>query len=113
MKLRVRYELPDENGETRRERNTRFNADSPIITIEDTIQYLWDWFWEMSDSRSSGMNGPNPISHQDLMAWCQFSGNILLREEWRILTAMDNTYREAIAIENKEQAERQKEKTGK
>jgi hypothetical protein len=39
------------------------------------LGYLWNWFHELSDARSSGGMGPCCITYQDIAAWSRLSGH--------------------------------------
>ena len=112
VRLRVRYETPDENGETRAERNERFDeADkTPEIETPEDWQYLLDWFWDIHSARSHGFNGPNPMSLTDIANWSAMTGNQLLREEVAIIRQIDAAYVEAVGVEMMERMERAKAK---
>ncbi|MFQ6161392.1 hypothetical protein [Sinorhizobium meliloti] len=57
--------------------------------MPDNGAFIWDWFWELRQSQPPGFSGPVPISNVELAAWCQLTGNIIAREEVRILRAVD------------------------
>lgn len=100
----VRYETKDSDGETRRQRNERFGHahKNPDFIVREEGQYLFDWFIELDKSRSSGMNGPNPLSSGEIKAWAEFTGNIIARWDFRTLHAMDRKYRDTLAIEQED-----------
>lgn len=100
----IRYDTKDKDGETRRERNERFGhaRKNPDFTIPEDGQYLFGWFNELDKSRSSGMNGPNPLSSSDIKAWADLTGNIITRWDFRTLQAMDRKYRDALAVEQED-----------
>jgi hypothetical protein len=84
-------------------------VESPEPDIPDAGGMLWDWFWQIRAGQASGFNGANPVSHSELLAWLQITGNILRREEIAVLRAMDCRYcveidREAEAIRERESA---------
>lgn len=50
--IAVRYDMADENGETRRQRNARFGlAESPELEVPDAAVHVWVWFWQLSGRR--------------------------------------------------------------
>lgn len=103
----MRLDTPDEKGETRRQRNERFGIVVPEPDpIPDEVEYLLDWFWDMSAARSYGFNGPDPIALSDIAAWSSLTGNIIRREEIEIIRRMDAAFLRAIAREQAEAAER-------
>lgn len=106
VRIATRYGTADHNGETRRERNDRFGLDSPEPVIPEGGAYLWDWFWELSQERREGMNGPMPLSSRDIAAWCDISGNVVRPDEVAVLRRMDAAYRSALADEMRESMKR-------
>ena len=102
--MSIRYDTPDENGETRRERNARFgmgNLSTPLDIPSDG-EYLWSWFWELSGVRTDGFNGPQPLTVPQIEDWSVFTGTIIRRDETAILHTMDIAYRSQISAENAE-----------
>lgn len=39
------------------------------------LRHIWQWFFELSDARSSGGMGPASISYQDIAAWSRLTGH--------------------------------------
>ncbi|PRD42158.1 hypothetical protein C5748_18420 [Phyllobacterium phragmitis] len=68
--------------------------------MQEDHGHLWDWFWDLSSSRSIGFNGPNPISVTDIANWAALTGTIVRREEVGIIRAMDAAYISAVAEEH-------------
>lgn len=52
------------------------------------------------------MNGPQPLTYQDVETWSRMTGTILLREEVLILMQMDTAFLNAVAEEHEEQRKR-------
>lgn len=112
----MRYETPDQNGETRRERNARFDEPSPELIIPDEGLYLWEWF----DDICEGINRVHDttvfrITPSDFTSWATITGNIVRTEEYAILRAMDAAYSLELTTElaahrqrAQEQAERER-----
>lgn len=100
----VRYETPDENGETRRQRNARFNAPTPDEPeIPDSAEHLCAWFWVLSARRGQG---PSALTYAEIGAWARLMGERPTVEEVRILMAMDDTWMTAMNGEIKAMHER-------
>ena len=78
--------------------------------IPDDGEHIWTWFWMLAARRQSGINGPQPISYADIMAWCQMTGELMLREELAIIIRMDDSYLSSISKIRDEQAEANKAK---
>ncbi|MGB3898193.1 MAG: hypothetical protein WA973_06530 [Mesorhizobium sp.] len=77
------------------------------------MEYLLDWFWDLSAARSHGFNGPNPLALSDIAAWAALTGVVIRREEVSIIRNLDAAYLSAFAKEQAEAAERAKQSNGK
>lgn len=107
----IRYDTPDEKGVTRRERNENFGYDSPSPDVSAAGQYLWDWYFEISDRlRRVIENQAVPISHADIHGWISINGIQIRRTEIEILYKMDDSYCEEVNLELKAYAEREKDR---
>lgn len=53
---------------------------------------LWLSFLSISFGRTSGFNGPNPISYPDILAWLELTGNTLSPREVETLKMIDSVY---------------------
>jgi hypothetical protein len=97
----------DENGETRRQRLARFGlpVEEPEPLSQD-FDYLLGWFWDLNAGRPPGFSGPEPLSMTELALWISLTGEIVRREEIRIIRSMDDAYLAAVARERVEAAER-------
>jgi hypothetical protein len=111
IRLIVRYETKDEAGETRRQRNERFGfADrNPVIEPPEGAEHLLEWFMSLSERRSYGYSGPNPISFMDISAWCSLTGERPSREEVAAILKMDSAFLRASGEERDAQMARMKE----
>lgn len=111
VKVRVRYDTKDENGETRRERNEKFDAESPSLDIPDEGLYLWQWFWNLSTWFRRVRSGVSePIVPSEMIAWADVIGVDVRPAEFAILHAMDMAFCEATNVEISEWRERDREK---
>lgn len=54
--------------------------------------YLWEWFWELSNARSSSGFGQNPLSWQEIKAWSDLYRLELGGDELTAIRAMDNAF---------------------
>ena len=105
--------MPDEKGETRRERNRRFGITSPVlIDIDDDedCQRLVRVFWQVSRLRTAGMGGPDPLLPQTILSWLQIQGEMIPREELELLMRMDMAFLSAWRREQAKAREADKEK---
>lgn len=103
----VRYDTPDENGETRRVRNEKFGAPSPELQVPDEAAHVWDWFWTLSARRRSG---PEAISYAEIGEWQRLAGMPVRPEEVEMLIQMDNAYLDEVGLEQRAQAERARDR---
>ena len=95
IRVYVRYDVPDENGQTRRERNERFgkSEESPLLEISDEGLYLWNWYFELSQSLLRVRSGVcEPIPPSEFIAWCQATRKLIEPVEYDILRAMDHAF---------------------
>jgi hypothetical protein len=54
--------------------------------------HIWDKFVSLQRGRGYGINGPNPISYQDMLAWMSLTGNTLEFWEVDLMMAVDTEY---------------------
>lgn len=81
--------MPDEKGETRRARNTRFGQPSPSVEVPPLGQHVWEWFWTLSNRRRTG---PEALSFAEIGEWQRLTGTAVLPEEVEMLMQMDDAY---------------------
>lgn len=95
MRVYTRYDLPDEKGETRRERNKKFGFDdTPDFEIPICGEYIWELFSKLSNAiHRIDFNGYYySFPPSDIKAWCSLSNIDITPTEYEIITAMDNTF---------------------
>lgn len=59
-------------------------------------EMVWEWFCELSNSRSFNMSGPNPISDLDIYAWSVNTGHRLRLWELVAIRRLDTLYRKSV-----------------
>lgn len=100
--------MPDENGETRRQRHKRFHQpDPPHARPPREVSHLWDWFWSLSNRRQSG---PEPLTFGEIQAWSRMTATPIRPEEVEMLAAMDDAYVSEVRKEQAAAMERMREK---
>ncbi len=110
MAVVARYDsVRDKDGETRRERNEAFETESPEADVPDHGAFIWEWFWELRESAVPAFSGPSPFSNQELAVWLRLTGNIIRREEVKVVRFMSSRYcqeidKETAAIRERESA---------
>jgi len=95
MRVRIRYDMPDEKGETRRERAIRFGQDDtgPSFNLPDECHYIWSWYWTISARLKRVRDGAcEPIPASEFLAWCRASDTIVTAAEYGIVCAMDEVF---------------------
>jgi hypothetical protein len=90
--------MPNENGETRRQRNEKFGQPAPDVQIPAEGAHVWHWFWSLSNRRRSG---PEPLSYAEVGEWQRLTHTPIRSEEVEMLMRMDDAY---LAEVRKEQA---------
>lgn len=71
--------------------------DRPALMPE--LSHYLEVFWELSNSRQHGMNGPQPISLTEIWAYCQMFGWDTIEERTQLvhfIQQMDSAYFESL-----------------
>lgn len=85
--------MPDEKGKTRREKNSILEIDSPPLFVSDQSKYLWEIYFDLSDSISRIYDGVcSLISPSDFKDYFELTGTIVYSHEYDILRKMDREY---------------------
>lgn len=95
VRVYARYDLPNEKGETRRERNLRFDyGKSPEVDIPSGGEYLWDLFATLSTViHRVDFNGYYySFPPSEILAWCELAKVDITSGEYEIISAMDNVF---------------------
>jgi hypothetical protein len=85
--------MADEKGETRRQRNARFDEPSPEIDVPPEGEHVWGWFWELSHRRGTG---PEALTFGEVAAWRRLTGQDVEPAEVEMIMAMDDAYLRAV-----------------
>ncbi|MFC4729088.1 phage tail assembly chaperone [Coralloluteibacterium thermophilus] len=104
----VRYDIPDERGETRRARNARFGQPAPKPEIPPPAAHVWGWFWALSNRRRSG---PEPLTYAEVGEWQRLTGTPVRPEEVEMIMRMDDAYLDETRKEQRAAVEREREKS--
>jgi hypothetical protein len=111
IRIFVRYDTPDENKKTRRDRNEAVNEPSPLLVIPSEGQYLWDWFQEISSGLRRVADGVCfPIPWSEFLAWSEVTQNIVYAAEYGVLHAIDVAFCDEMNKELQAFQERQRDK---
>lgn len=95
VRVYARYDLPNEKGETRRERNLKFDyGKSPEFEIPPGGEYLWDLFAKLSTViHRVDFNGYYySFPPSEILAWCELANVDITSGEYEIISAMDNVF---------------------
>ena len=100
LRIDARYGTPDSKGETRRERNARFDVASPNPVWPPKGMYLLEWFRAATCTRQRDANGlPLALAHTEWQAWAEMAAVEVRPEEYKGLLAMDRSYVNALQTE--------------
>lgn len=69
--------------------------------IPRELQYLYDWFCDLSACRGSNGYGPNPIVPSAVRDWSEMSGHRLNPWEFEAIRAMDRKWLKVYSDLNK------------
>ena len=93
IRVYTRYDIEDENGDTRRKRNERVGETSPRFEIPNGGKYIWDWFIEIDSCISRIRDGVcYLIPPSEYLSWAQLTGNLVYSWEYGILMDMDKAF---------------------
>lgn len=56
------------------------------------LSHVWSAFISLSNSRTSGFSGPNPITYEQVLAWKQITEYPLLAWETEVIIRLDKMY---------------------
>ena len=93
---------PDQNGTTQREHLEQVERqtgrrpkelDGP--TFPTLMSYVWSAFINLSNTRSIGFSGPNPISYIEIKAWKDLTESPLTSFEVEAIKCLDTMYMRA------------------
>lgn len=76
-----------------------------VPDIPEEGEHLWEWFWHLSRRRGQGMDGPLALTYDEIRAWSEMAGEIVLREEVAVILSMDDGYLGALSTERQRQHE--------
>lgn len=87
------------------------DAVAPEIEIEPEAAIYWQWYFSLSNSLRRVRDGYcEPFPPSEFLAWSQATGTIVYPQEYAILRAMDDAFREEMNKELADYRERLREK---
>jgi hypothetical protein len=63
----------------------------------DLLEHVWTAFISLSNGRSVGFSGPNPISYMDIKSWCDLTGTPLEPIDVDIIKRLDRIFLEGTS----------------
>lgn len=64
----------------------------------EAMDYLWDWFMELDRTRTSGFNGPDPITYPIIESWARLMDRSPSSADVELLLQMDLVMRHPDAF---------------
>ena len=64
----------------------------PEIEFPNVLSHVWSAFVSLSNSRSVGFSGPNPLTYPDIKAWIEITGTPLKSWEVEAIKQLDAVY---------------------
>jgi len=61
------------------------------------LEFLWNYFLELSSTRPYGHSGPLPITYQEILAWRELSQNVLTSWEVDVIKRLDRIYLKVVS----------------
>lgn len=57
------------------------------------LEYIWNWFIELSNSRPTGFSGLEPLSYPVIESWMRVTGNAPSAFDVSLIRKVDDLYR--------------------
>lgn len=84
-------------------RDLEAEADRP--EIPEGYEFIWEWFFELAQTRQQTGFGASPISWQEMVAWAHITGVELYPSIAMCLVAMDRAWLKVAAEQGKKDGE--------
>lgn len=68
------------------------------VKVPDNGEYVWSAFLSLHSGRSYGFNGPEPLTFDNMLAWCKLTGNFLSPWQVDAVKRLDNIF---LKVQNK------------
>ena len=76
--------IEEQTGKTPKElENTHF----PTL-----VQHIWSAFVNLSDARTAGFSGPNPLTYTEIQAWMDLTNTQLSARDIEAIKKLDTAY---------------------
>jgi len=112
VRVRARYDLAEENGETRREKYERMKQPCPTFEIPEGGLYLWTWFFQLNNAiHRVDFNGYYTLMPpSEILAWIKLTKNLITPLEYDILNSMDAVFCSELNKETKAKRDKDDER---
>lgn len=95
-----KLDKPTKDGTTEREHleqvekqlGRKLKETEPDVEFPFEIQYLWAAFIQLSNARTAGFSGPNPLSYSEIKAWMEVTNTPLKSWEVDAIKRLDFVY---------------------
>jgi len=92
--------VPDDNGITQREHLEQVEKQighppKELVNPYDPpslLMHVWSAFCNLSLARTAGLNGPNPITYQEIESWMRLTGTPLEPYEIEMVKRLDGVF---------------------
>lgn len=72
-----------------------------VPDIPAALSHIWEWFCELSATRSGNGAGPNPISYSEVMAWALLTGRAPSPRDVRAIMELDAAFFRELAEQDR------------
>lgn len=66
--------------------------DFPKPEIDETLEDVWEYYWQLRRATAGGVNGPQPISFTEIQAWATLCDIMILPQEIEDIRLLDDHY---------------------
>ena len=81
------------------------------LEFPEEFKHVLDWYQDLEQGRVFGMNGPEPMTYQEIMAWALLKETEPTPFEVQVIRMLDASWRNTyFSLQDKQKS--QKEKTG-
>jgi hypothetical protein len=81
--------------------DAKWPDDFPLPEIPPQLNQVWDWYWQIRAGAPSGVNGSEPVSHVEMLAWATMAQTAICPATLRYFRILDLEYLNAMAKQAK------------
>lgn len=100
----MKLSIPDKDGVTEKQHLLEVERQSGRTPkalqgpdFPELMEYVWTAFLLLNQTRGQGMNGPLPISYQEIESWMRMTDNRLLPWEIEAIKRLDAVYLKVVS----------------